>query len=599
MHRLALRVTAALVAGAVWASVRSPAAVGQEAGGRLRLVTVARQTGPVGYRDPVGAISPDGVWLAYSSGDHLRLVRVAGGPVATLGPPSRRLRTVAWLPDSRRVAARAEDARGRMAWWSFGIDGGERGRLWSGPLEAVTEGGETVGVDPDRASQLAWSADGSRVAGTLPWPGGSALWIANADGSGGRVRPSRARLSFPAWSPDGRTVVCLALEDGAQRLSLPCGAEPGEDDPVAYGPVAVSRDGTIYYGSPNPAGTLDLWARSMTGGPARRLTRFARDSYMPSVSRDGRVLFGTQDYRVTISMVPSGGGTPRQLTAFQSETPSWSRDGSTVAFTFGSWRRTIDDFDYPNIAQNLGTVDLGRADPALEPDRVIRASSAEDQSLDWSPDGRWIVLHSHADGLDDVWLMPADGSAPAHPITRGGHETGWPRWSPDGRWIAYGTEVREGGRWRGVAYLLGIDASTGKVTREAGRVPLEGITGDVDQVVWAGSADSLAFDVAEGLDRRAIYAVAREGGRPRLVHRFRSEQRYSGIGVSPDFRWVAFIAPAPDGHFQVYRVPTSGGVPKQVTTDPSDKTQPAVSPDGRSIALTVVSYSTQFWLLEP
>jgi hypothetical protein len=34
---------------------------------RLRFVVEARQLGPVGYRDPVGVMSPDGQWLAYAS----------------------------------------------------------------------------------------------------------------------------------------------------------------------------------------------------------------------------------------------------------------------------------------------------------------------------------------------------------------------------------------------------------------------------------------------------------------------------------------------------------------------------------------------------
>ncbi len=598
---LAIVTVAAAIAPAV---PRSAAAQeggdGLPAAAGLRLVAVARQMGPVGYRDPIGAISPDGEWLAYTSGDHLLLVRAASGPVTTLGPAARRIPFIAWLPDARRVVAREMDGRGRWAWWSFAVPSGARARLWSGPVPAVTPEGDTVRVDPDLAEGLAWSSDGSKVAGTLPWKDGSALWIAASDASAGRLRPAPTALSYPAWSPGGGAVTCLAVEDGTPRISRPCGSDPGPGDEPAYGPLAFSPDGrTLYYGSPNDRGTLDLRARPAAGGPSRVLTRFARDSYMPSVTRDGRVLFGVQDYRVTLSVVSATGGVPRQLTEFQSETPSWSPDGSTVAFTFGTWRRKVDDFGYPDIAQDLGTVRVVRAAPADRPDAVVRASPAEDQSLDWSPDGRWIVLHSHADGLDDVWLKPADGSKAAWPITRGGHETGWPRWSPDGRWITYGTEVREDGRWRGVAFVLGIDPATGQVTRKARRVTIEGLGGQVDQVQWAGGSDSLVFDAAEGLNRRAIYVVARGGGSPRLVHRFRSEQLFSGIGAAPDFRWVAFIQQADDGHFQVFRVPAQGGAVTQVTTDPSDKTQPAVSPDGRAIAFTVVSYSTQFWLLEP
>jgi Tol biopolymer transport system component len=317
------------------------------------------------------------------------------------------------------------------------------------------------------------------------------------------------------------------------------------------------------------------------------------------VGKYGRVLFGVQDYRTFIAVIPSGGGTARQVTSFQSETPTWSRDDKRIGFTYGSWRRIIDDLHYPDIAQDLGAVNADADTPAAAPQVVIRASSSEDQGLDWSPNGKWIVLHSHANGLDDVWIQPSDGSAPARSITAGGTETGWPRWSPDGAWIAYGTEIRDGNRLRGVLFAVGIDSSTGAVTRPASRVAVDGVRGDIDQVEWAPGSDSIVFSAAEGLDQRAIYVVARDGGPARLIHRFASEQQFSGIGVSPDFTWVAFIAPANDGHLQVFRVSTSGGTPTQVTFDPTDKTQPAVSRDGTRIAFTVFSYRMQFWVIEP
>src|SRR3954452_15308854 len=63
----------------------------------------AHQFGPVGYRDPAGAISPDGRWLAYSEGRFLRVRQIDGGPVVELPPNDAQIRPIAGNPDTRTL----------------------------------------------------------------------------------------------------------------------------------------------------------------------------------------------------------------------------------------------------------------------------------------------------------------------------------------------------------------------------------------------------------------------------------------------------------------------------------------------------------------
>ena len=63
--------------------------------------------------------------------------------------------------------------------------------------------------------------------------------------------------------------------------------------------------------SRTPSGTLDLWAAPIGGGRARRLTSFSRDTYAPTVSSDGSVLFKVQSYRTVVALVAAAGGPTR------------------------------------------------------------------------------------------------------------------------------------------------------------------------------------------------------------------------------------------------------------------------------------------------
>jgi Tol biopolymer transport system component len=440
--------------------------------------------------------------------------------------------------------------------------------------------------------QLAWSPDGLSIAAVA---NGDELRILSLSGALVRAQKNAHRIAFPAWTHAGE-VACVATIDGRSRVTIPCGGAAVRTDPDldVYGPIAFAPDGrTMYVSFANSSGFVDLWAAPSGGGRARRLTSFARDTYAPSVATDGTVLFRVQSYRTVVAAVPAGGGATRPLATFQSETPSWAPDGQRIGITYGTWRRLIDDAHYPDIAQDAGII--GPAYPAPAPASVVHASVSEDQALCWSPNGRWIAFHSHKDQSDDIWLRAAEsGAVPQRVSFLGrGTEAGWPRWSPDGRWILFDGDNRTSKT--SVSWVIGVDQDTGGLTSPAAAIAVTGVSAEVSHAEWLPDSDHIAVLAKEGPGRHVIYTVSRGGGPAHIVHRLESEHDAPGLAVSPDGRDVAFIAPAPDGFFQVFRMPVAGGVPTTVTSDPSHKTQPAWSPDGRQIAFTVWSYESQFW----
>ncbi len=559
---------------------------------RLAWVTDAHQLGPVGYRDPAGAISPDGNWIAYSEGRFLRVRSTDGGPLVELPSGEAQIRTIVWSPDNRAILTDGFQTQG--GWCLYDRVDGTRRPLWSGrdPLK---------GASLADLRQPAWSGDGRFIAAIVNGRDGQDLWKIAADGSSAESQRMQHRIAFPAWTSRGE-LACLTTSDGRPRVTIPCGGATVTTDPDldVYGPIAFSPDATIIYaGLANATGTVDLWAVPRAGGRGQRLTSFARDTYAPTVSSDGSVLFKVQSYRTAVALVAASGGSSQPLATFQSETPSWDPSGRFLGITYGTWRRVPDDARYPDIAQDAGIITVDPAKPAIQPSSIVHASVSEDQSLCWSPNGKWIAFHSHKEQSDDIWLRPAVGETPPRRISflGRGAEAGWPRWSPDGRWLLFDGASKSS--HRSVMFVAGLDQETGNVTSEPVELALAGVDAEVSHAEWLADSAHIVVIAKETPGRHVIATLARDGGEERVVHRVVSEHDTPGLAASPDGREIAFIAPAPDGFFQVFRMPVAGlrtgELPVQVTTDRSNKTQPAWSPDGRRIAFTVWNYDAQFW----
>lgn len=513
---------------------------------RLSYVATAHQFGVVGYRDPFGAISPDGTRLAYTEGRFIRVVPIGGGAPVTLTPGEGQIRYLEWI-DNTTIAA--EDRTPGARWWRYRL--GEEGRS---PLPARPAVNTACVVK----ARISLKCDGTRLT----------------------LDPDRDVYGPIALSPDGRRVYF---------------SSPG------YRGLAAGR--------PGEAVMVELFSADVTTGRTRRLSNFSRDAYAPSVSSDGTVVFKTQSYRTHLADIafsppgapsasrgPRPDGSTRQLTTFQSETPSYHPRQPLIAFTFGSWRRVVDDAKYPDIAQEIGVVDVTGPVPAPKPTLVLEDSDSEDQAMTWSPNGKWIAFHSHKEMSDDVWLRPADGNGPDTRITflGRGAEVGWPRWSPDGRTVLVnGARKRDGAS---VLYTIGVDQNTGAPTSELREIAVDGITGEMGHAEWMPGSAAVIAVAKEGPGRHVIFTVPVSGGRATVIHRYQSEHDFSGLGVSSNGRFVAFAAPAPDGFFQIFvKAIGQATPPVQLTTDPSHKTQPAFSPDGSRVAFTVWSYTATFW----
>jgi dipeptidyl aminopeptidase/acylaminoacyl peptidase len=110
--------------------------------------------------------------------------------------------------------------------------------------------------------------------------------------------------------------------------------------------------------------------------------------------------------------------------------PQPSPDGRQVVFA----RRTY-DWDANTTTINLWLVTMDGK--TLRP---LTTAKARDTSPRWSPDGRTIAFLSDRGGSSQVWTIdPAGGEAA--PLTRFAVDVDNPQWSPDGKRLAFTAEV--------------------------------------------------------------------------------------------------------------------------------------------------------------
>ena len=246
-----------------------------------------------------------------------------------------------------------------------------------------------------------------------------------------------------------------------------------------------------------------------------------------------------------------------------------SPDGAWVVY-----RVAAPDMEGNRIPGNLWLV---RADGNAPARQLTR--SGRDSSPRWSPDGTRIAFASSRDGESQIWIIRPEGGE-ATRLTSLSTGAGEPTWSPDGKWIAFASEVYPDCR---------DDACNSR--READRAAEKSSARIYDQLLyrhWTSWSEH---------KRSHIFVVPVDGSAPPRDLLPGAEydvpvvQRGGPVHFSwsPDAREIAFNAvtgkdEAWSTNGDIFVVPAAGGAPARITRNPAFDAGPIYSPDGRRIA---------------
>jgi Tol biopolymer transport system component len=243
------------------------------------------------------------------------------------------------------------EGKNSIFWKSFSPDGRSLAYLNEGHVWRLDLGGKPVQLtdDPNYSEGIAgWSPDGGTIAfarsSKKDVSEESAVWLMAADGA--NPRPVIERAAMFTWMPDGRGLVYASATDSHLNLfDLETRKERRlVDEPLMAPLTAVSSDGRWLVYQTTAAGSIDLRARLMDGGPSRTVVATPHEDAHPFLSPSGSWLYFQWDHK-NIYRVPGPSqdwrpAEPQKMTSFPEsglflEDPKLSRDGTQLVYSRG------------------------------------------------------------------------------------------------------------------------------------------------------------------------------------------------------------------------------------------------------------------------
>jgi len=451
------------------------------------------------------------------------------------------------------------------------------------------------------------------------------------------------RLHLRHWAIFGVALVTVAaMAITAVRLQEQHGGVPG---PVGsfHGVPLTTFSGREFMPALSPDGNFvafvwdgedgqqfDVYNRPIGSETTLRLTTDPADEYCPAWSPDGRsvAFIRVQGDEGTIFTVPASGGVQRRLRSVRpwfGSALSWSPDGKHLLFSdssspeapFGTFLLSLDSLEtrrltepppssagdaFPVFSPDGQTVAFARlsvsgsglmgADISIVPaaggiPRIVDKEPLLAGGLDWTADGRELVVSSSRTGSPRLWRIDVAGGEP-RPLLQAedpllANTTGAEAVAQISRALRFSIS-RTGNR---LVYSRGLyDTDIWRVEvpgRTSGaRVPTKLIatTRLEEAPQFSPDGTRIAFASTRSTPNAQIWTCDQDG--TSCVQLTSFDVPCGSPRWSPDGRQIAFDAPR-EGLGEIYLLEVDTQLSRRLTTTPSDESLPSWSRDGRWI----------------
>jgi len=215
--------------------------------------------------------------------------------------------------------------------------------------------------------------------------------------------------------------LCTVNADGTDYRQLT------ELEAHSYYPVYAPAGGAIAFASNQDGGVFDLFLYEPESSRIKRLTDKIGNVISPSFSPDGsRILFANRAPEGPTSLwtIDVSGENEDLLYAAPSTIVAvdWAPVGKRIAFAMA--------VDQPDTYEIFVMDDDG-----TDVRQLTRGLSGIGGSLDWSQDGRQLLIYAGLPGDKNIFLINVEAQTAAQ-LTNGGNNAA-SSFSPDGQWIAF------------------------------------------------------------------------------------------------------------------------------------------------------------------